>query len=330
MHSRCAHRGASLYYGRVEPRGIRCCYHGWLFDVEGHCLEQPCEPHMGRRRDNVRQPFYPLEERYGLLWAYMGPADKRPVLPRYGLLETLDDGEIVDTDDRSIGTGGPVIADFNWFQHFENVLDPLHVVILHSAFSGTQFVAEMAAMPECHYEETERGIRLTSYRDLGGGRRLRRVSEVVCPTLRVVPSPRLDPGRCAILGWVLPIDDTHFRIYSAGRVRHKGDLQKIRSRMNGKLWEELAETEHQSHPGDYEAQRSQGEITWHNHENLRTSDRGIVRLRRFMRRQVDVVAAGGDPAGVTFEPGTELIDSPAGNWITGTSSAAAGRERADR
>ena len=131
-----------------------------------------------------------------------------------------------------------------------------------------------------------------------------------------VPSPRLDPGRCTILGWVLPMDDTHFRVYSAGRVKHKGDLQKIRSRMNDKLWEEMEAHEHQIYPGDYEAQKSQGDITWHNHEHLRTTDLGIAKLRKFMRAQVQIVADGGDPAGVVFEPGQEWVDSPAGNWIS--------------
>ena len=323
LHPRCAHRGASLYYGRVEAEGVRCCYHGWLFDVEGHCLEQPCEPDLGRHRDKSRQPWYPVEERYGLIWVYMGPADRKPLLPRYPLLEELDPGEILDTDDRSIGSGGPVICDFNWFQHYENVLDPFHVVILHGTFSGDQFVPQMAEMPDCRYAFEERGVRMTSFRDLGDGKRLRRVSECVIPTLRIVPSPRLDPGRCTILGWVLPIDDTHFRIYSAGRVKQKGDLQKIRSRMNGKLWEDLTEAEHQRFPGDYEAQRSQGDITWHNHENLRTTDRAIVMLRRFMREQVERVQAGQDPAGVAFTPGEEVIDSPAGNWIEAAEEAPA-------
>lgn len=315
VHPRCAHRGASLYYGKVEARGIRCCYHGWLFDTQGRCLEQPCEPNLGERRENVIQPWYPVQERYGLVWAYMGPADKQPLLPRYSLLEELDEGEVLDTDDRSIGGGGPVILDFNWFQHYENVLDPFHVVILHASFSGTQFVPAMAEMPDAHYEEVACGIRLTSFRDLGDGKRLRRVSETVSPTLRIVPSPRLDPGRCTILGWVLPIDDTHFRIYSAGRVKQKGDLQKIRSRMNGKLWEDMEQAEHQIYPGDYESQKSQGDITWHNHEHLRTTDLGIAKLRHFMRAQVQLVADGGDPAGVVFEPGLELVESPAGNWI---------------
>ena len=73
MVARCCHRGTTLYYGRVEERGIRCCYHGWLFDVEGHCLEQPCEPGGGRIRERIRQPWYPVQERYGLIFAYMGP-----------------------------------------------------------------------------------------------------------------------------------------------------------------------------------------------------------------------------------------------------------------
>ncbi|MGH8702175.1 MAG: Rieske 2Fe-2S domain-containing protein, partial [Burkholderiales bacterium] len=61
VYPHCAHRGASLYYGRVEARGIRCCYHGWLYDVQGRCLEQPCEPDAGARsRDLVRQPWYPV------------------------------------------------------------------------------------------------------------------------------------------------------------------------------------------------------------------------------------------------------------------------------
>jgi phenylpropionate dioxygenase-like ring-hydroxylating dioxygenase large terminal subunit len=56
LHSRCAHRGTTLHYGKVEERGIRCCYHGWLFDAQGRCLEQPCEPEGGLFRDKVRQP----------------------------------------------------------------------------------------------------------------------------------------------------------------------------------------------------------------------------------------------------------------------------------
>ena len=132
LYPHCCHRGTSLYYGRVEAEGIRCCYHGWLFDVEGHCLDQPCEPDGGARaRGRRRQPWYALEERYGLVWAYLGPPDRKPELPRYDALERLDAGEMLETNDASIGGGGPRIIPCNWFQHYENLVDPYHVVILH-------------------------------------------------------------------------------------------------------------------------------------------------------------------------------------------------------
>jgi len=79
LYPRCMHRGTSLYYGRVEAEGIRCCYHGWLFDTQGRCLDQPCEPDGGRHRENARQPWYPVEERYGLVFAYLGPRERQPV-----------------------------------------------------------------------------------------------------------------------------------------------------------------------------------------------------------------------------------------------------------
>ena len=135
LHARCCHRGTTLYYGKVEEDGIRCCYHGWKFDTEGHCLEQPCEPEGGLFKDKVRQPWYPLQERYGLIFAYLGPAEKKPVLPRYECLEKMDDGEFVEADDSSIGGGGPAVIPCNWLQHFENVVDPYHVPVLHGSFS---------------------------------------------------------------------------------------------------------------------------------------------------------------------------------------------------
>ena len=91
---RCAHRGTSLFYGKVDEHGIRCCYHGWQFDVEGRCIDQPCEPGGGLHKERVFQPWYPVEERYGLIFAYLGPPDKRPALPRWDVLETLDPGEV--------------------------------------------------------------------------------------------------------------------------------------------------------------------------------------------------------------------------------------------
>jgi len=316
VHPNCAHRGASLYYGKVEERGIRCCYHGWLFDVQGHCVEQPCEPDGGRARDKVRQPWYPVQELYGLVWAYMGPPDKKPVLPRYECLDVLDEGEFLETNDNSIGGGGPKIIDCNWLQHYENLVDPFHVVILHSSFSGTQFVEQMAVMPQVTWDTTAHSVRTLSIRKTADGKTLRRISEAGLPTLRVIPSPRIGRyGRVESLGWILPIDDHSFRIYVVGRVHEAGELARMRSRLNGKLWEELTEEEHRQFPGDYEAMTSQGKVARHSEEHLATTDRGIVMLRRFLHKQLEAVAQGSDPAGVSFDPDTPPVFFSAGNFL---------------
>ena len=316
VYEHCAHRGTSLYYGKVEERGIRCCYHGWLFDVQGHCVEQPCEPEGGRARGKIRQPWYPVQEQYGLIWAYMGPPEKKPVLPRYECLETLDEGEFLEVNANSIGGGGPQIIPCNWMQHYENLVDPFHVVILHSSFSGTQFVEQMAVTPAVTWELAEQSVRTLSIRKLDDGKTLRRVSEAGLPTLRVIPSPRIGRyGRVESLGWILPIDDHSFRIYVVGRVQKEGELTAMRSRLGGKLWEELTEEEHRQFPGDYEAMVSQGPIALHSEEHLATTDRGIVMLRRFMQKQVDAVRAGEDPAGVSFDPEAAPVFFTAGNFL---------------
>ena len=312
LYPRCAHRGTSLYYGKIEPRGIRCCYHGWLYDVEGHCLEQPCEEGGGPRRDRIRQPWYPVQERYGIAFAYMGPPQKKPPLPRYDCLEELAPGELIEPDDSSIGSGGPQIVPCNWFQHWENVVDPFHVPVLHGSFSGTQFTELMGIMPKVAFSSTSRGVKVESWRELGDGKVHHRITEAVCPTLRVVPNPRVERyQKVESLGWVLPIDDTHYRIYTAGRVTERGALQKIRSRQGGKRWEELSAPEHREFPGDYEAQTGQGAITLHSEEHLATSDKGIALLRRFMEAQLRAVAEGGDPAGVN----DEYVRFDAGNYL---------------
>jgi nitrite reductase/ring-hydroxylating ferredoxin subunit len=320
--ARCCHRGSTLYYGKIEERGIRCCYHGWLFDAEGRCLEQPCEPQGGVHRDKVRQPWYPVQQRYGLIFAYMGPSEKKPVLPRYECLETLDEGEFIAADDRSIGSGGPQIVPCNWLQHFENVVDPLHVVVLHGTHSGPQFSEMMARPPdELRFERTSLGVKASSMRRLPDGHVVRGSAEVALPTLRVVPNPRAGAtgadrfGRVESIGWTLPIDGGHFRIYVAGRVREKGELRRMRSRQGGKLWEQLTPAEHQRFPGDFEAQTGQGTITAHSEEHLATSDRGVVMLRRLLRQQVELVGKGEDPVGVNFVADAPPVPFAAGRAL---------------
>jgi phenylpropionate dioxygenase-like ring-hydroxylating dioxygenase large terminal subunit len=317
LRSRCVHRGASLYYGRVEERGIRCCYHGWLFDVAGQCLEQPCEP-QGKQpgQDRFRQPGYPLAERYGLIFAFLGPPDRQPVLPRYSILEELGPGEFIEADDSSIGSGGPVIVPCNWLQHFENVMDPFHAPILHGAFSGDQFTRDISVMPTVEFVQTPRGVMSVQTRLLSDGRVHRRTTEAVLPTVRAVPDPRsVGNSSCSLLGWVLPLDDTSFRVYSAGRVTEAGTLSRIRSRFQNRLWHELSEAEHRDYPGDYEAQVGQGPITLHSEERLVTSDRGVGLLRTSLQRQLAALAAGENPIGVTFDAAASRIALEAGTMI---------------
>jgi nitrite reductase/ring-hydroxylating ferredoxin subunit len=319
LYPRCMHRGTTLYYGKVEDEGIRCCYHGWLFGVDGTCLDQPCEPDHGLHRDVARQPWYPVEERYGLVFAYMGPPDKKPVLPRYDILENVGPGQELKSFDNGLGTGGngPGLAPpCNWLQHWENIMDPFHVVILHGTFSGTQFVDAMAVMPEVTFEPVPTGMRSTQLRKLDGGKVLRRVTEVMVPSLRLVPSPVLEPGPSSGIGWTVPVDDTHYKILNVAKMRTDAPPPRG-SLYNGKRWSELSPEEHQDLPGDYEAQVGQGAVALHSEEHLATTDRGLVMLRRFLHGEIERVARGEDPAGPIFDPARELVRIETGNFFSG-------------
>lgn len=315
LHPRCIHRGASLFYGGVEDEGIRCCYHGWVFTPDGQCIEQPCEPGLGVHRDRVRQPWYPVEELYGMVWAYLGPSDKKPVLPRYDVFENLTEDEIIITNDAGVGGGGPTELDFNWLQHWENVMDPFHVPILHARFSGEQFTPEMALIPEVEFSYTPTGVRSVQMRDLGERGRLRRVTEVMFPNVRVVASPKLSGGKTNMIGWVVPADDTSFRILTLARDTDPDFLRKLRATHDGKPWADLTADEHQSMPGDYEAQKSQGDISLHSEDHMTTTDQGIAMLRRMMAKQVRAVAAGSDPAGVIRDEQLAVVEIEGGNFF---------------
>jgi nitrite reductase/ring-hydroxylating ferredoxin subunit len=316
LYPRCMHRGTTLFYGRVEDEGIRCCYHGWLFAVDGTCLDQPCEPEHGLHRDIARQPWYPVQEHYGLVWAYMGPPEKRPLLPLYDVFEDLNSGEKIWADDSSLGGGGDQtesIIPCNWLQDWENVMDPFHVPILHTTFSGTQFVPEFGIMPSVEWEYQTSGMQYTAYRRLDDGRQIDRVTYVLFPHVRIVPSVEMKSGPPTRIGWVVPVDDTHYRLFHAFRATEDYVPEEIRP-FNGKAWSELSEEEHQRIPGDWEAQVGQGPVSLHSEENLATSDRGIVMLRRLLRKQIRTVADGGDPLGVNFETERRLIKVAAGNF----------------
>ena len=121
----CPHRGASLEYGDIECGGIRCPYHGWLFDVRGQCLEMPAEPQGSKFAQKVKHLSYPVREQGGLLFAYLGPnRDDPPPLPKYAALADC-------AGQRSLEATR--VYDYNWFNFIENGADPAHFSILHRA-----------------------------------------------------------------------------------------------------------------------------------------------------------------------------------------------------
>ena len=83
VERQCPHRRADLAYGFVEECGLRCHYHGWLYDETGRCTAQPYEDIAhpeARLKDKVRLKAYPVQALGGLLWAYLGP-QPAPLVP---------------------------------------------------------------------------------------------------------------------------------------------------------------------------------------------------------------------------------------------------------
>lgn len=325
MEPRCCHRGTTLYYGKVEDDGIRCCYHGWLFDVEGRCLDQPCEPVGSRFKDKVRQPWYPVQEYHDLVFAYMGPPDLKPAFPQFDVIESVaeEEGEAIIADGSGYGLGGGAVLDCNWLQVFENVMDPFHVFVLHSNLTGLQFTEAMAKLPSVDWEQTERGVMTTQDRMLDDGDIYRRITECYLPNIRLVPhigagSPEEGYRPGGHLGWVMPIDDTHTTMFSLLPTRRDAEGVPVfppRAKHGGKLWKELTDEEHQRMPGDLEAQVGQGPITIHEDEHLGYTDKGIIMLRRFLKQQIEQVSQGQDPAGVFRDTSTIKIETRAGNYL---------------
>jgi phenylpropionate dioxygenase-like ring-hydroxylating dioxygenase large terminal subunit len=316
------HRGTSLYYGRIEDHGIRCCYHGWLFDVQGRCLEQPCEPDGGRHRDAARQPWYPVEERYGLVFAYLGPLEKKPVLPHYDNLESLGPEEEVRAvvgGFGSTGDGSLDVVPYSWLHMNDNIMDPFHVLVLHTTFSGIQFHQQFAVMPKVDFFYADHGVCYSAVRELEGGQEVDRISSWLMPNIMSVPDIRFKAGQSSGVSWVVPVDDTHY--VQAFVMKVPQGAPDFAMLINGKTWGEMSQEEHQRFPGDFEAQAGQGPISLHSEEHLVTSDRGIMMQRRLLEKQMEVVAQGGDPVGVSFDPAKALVKVRSGNFYRAARAA---------
>ena len=326
LYPRCAHRGTSLVYGRVEEDGIRCCYHGWKFSNQGVCLDQPCEPGGGKNRHRIRQPWYPVVEEFGAIWAYMGPPEKQPLFPVFSCFAGLGpDEEIKAVYFSAAGEIQPFPVDHNWFQTFDNATDHYHVAILHARNSGRQFpdprISEKT--PEeikWHYTQDGRSILTTSKRVIeGNGEVWMRVEQGIIPNMLALP-PFFGDGACPTVTAFMPIDDTHFVTIDINRQKIVGPTVYPHEEQGWgfgperKMWGEMDFEYHQRNPLDYEAQSGQGKITCHSQEHLAFSDGGLGMQRRLFKQQCEIVAQGGDPVGVAFKEEDRVVRIEARSW----------------
>ena len=150
----CPHRKANLSYGIPEPEGIRCAYHGWLFDPAGNCVDQPSEPAGSRFKDKVKIKAYPVEELGGLVFAYLGPSPA-PLLPRYEILVRP-----------GIRSAWSVALPCNWLQCHENSMDPLHFQWLHRYWGGWKLNRLFSPEERAYWDERV-GSRGADHRKLG-------------------------------------------------------------------------------------------------------------------------------------------------------------------
>jgi nitrite reductase/ring-hydroxylating ferredoxin subunit len=296
LGNHCAHRGTSLVYGQIEEAGIRCCYHGWLYDTEGQVLDTPCEPADSTFKNGVRQLAYPCRELGGLIFAYMGPRDKMPELPRYDFLVREDGTRRVFSRTR----------DCNWLQGTETVGDPTHTAILH----GRQFPARYSRIPTFETQPTELGMLITTRRpDDKPNWVWQRVEELLLPSLQMIAETSDDSeGEPAYYGaWRVPIDDTHniawqvnfLPLDPSGQPRRASGHDRGGPGRNpgGRTFEEI-----QRDPGDPEAQMSAGLIAQRQDWHLATSDKGVIMWEQTMLEAIDAVERGDDPKGIIRDP----------------------------
>ncbi len=320
LYPRCAHRGTSLLYGKVEEHGLRCCYHGMLFGVQGQCLDTPCE--RGSNAINtIVQPWYPVTEQFGLVFTYMGPPDRQPAFPRLSIAETLRNGEKLVPRMQTTGPNGPhpkigAKTDYNWWQVFDNFMDPFHVYVIHHLINGDQFVPSLGILPEVRFEYLPDGVKSTQIRRLPDGRVHQRVSQVILPNMHCTPGITDDDLGPSGIGWVVPADDTsynHFTLYrsEAGQSTlsnfdNIGMLKDDWGPTHGRPFLQWSLEDHQRWQTDYIAQKGQGDISLHSEEHLTGVDAGIAMMRRLFKNQAKAVAKGGSPIGADVDKPYEI------------------------
>lgn len=336
----CPHRGADLAYGRLEHGGLRCAFHGWLFDVEGKCLETPAEPVGSRLCQGIRQRSYPVVEKSGILFAYLGEGEP-PAFPELDCF----------TAPGAYTFAFKGLMECNWLQALEVGIDPAHASFLHrffededvSASYGKQFRGASADSdlpmtkilreydrPIINVERTEYGMRLIALREIDEERTHVRVTNQVFPHAFVIPMST----EMTITQWHVPVDDGNcywyavFTSYSTPVDKAKMRAQRLelfelpdyKSRRNktNEYGFDPHEQATETYTGmgldinvhDQWAVESMGAIQDRTREHLGQSDKAIVLYRRILREQIDKVASGAVPMMVLDERTARTVQGP--------------------
>jgi phenylpropionate dioxygenase-like ring-hydroxylating dioxygenase large terminal subunit len=336
----CPHRRADLAYGRCEDGGLRCTFHGWLFDVTGQCLETPAEPEDSTLHTRVRVKSYPVVERSGVLWAFLGEGEP-PALPAFDCFQA--------PATHTFAFKG--LWECNWLQALEVGIDPAHASFLHRFFEeedraaayGKQFrdasldsdipmtrLLREKARPQIGVEPTDYGMRILSTRKLDDVRTHVRVTNQVFPHAITIPLSQ----DMTITQWHVPVDDencywyTIFTSFTApvDKERMRADRLKIyelpeyRSRKNrtNDYGFDPHDQATRTYTGmgedinvhDQWAVESQGRIHDRSRETLGTTDRAIGAYRRLLFRAIEQVEKGEAPLMCGSKSDVERITGP--------------------
>ncbi len=302
LHRHCSHRGASLEFGIVSERGIRCCYHGWLYDVDGRLLETPAEPPESRLREMICHGAYRAFERDGLVFAYLGPPDRVPKFAVYDSYLTPSGTKLVPFSN---------VYPCNWLQVYDNIMDHMHTAILHNNMTVEGVDAAIAAgatlsgfgdMPVMQWEPTRggNGMVFIAGRRLGDDKIWVRITEMAFPNYLEIGSLAPSAARerhstTALTRWHVPVDDTHMIIFGWRHFNGEVDPDRVgRADACGidKIDFLEGQTGHRSYevaqraPGDWETLISQRPIAIHTLEHPAKSDVGVYLCRKLLRQVV--------------------------------------------
>jgi 5,5'-dehydrodivanillate O-demethylase len=300
LEAQCAHRRAPMQYGRVEQGGVRCCYHGWLWDAHGRCLETPCEDPDSTLKDRVKMAAYPVRAAAGLVFAYIGP-QPAPLLPNYDMLVHSAGTRYVYGKDNHC----------NWLQAAENASDLTHLNWLHAG----PYPMYAGKPSRLEYRERDYGFDYTSSVE---GLPEENFGSVIFPCHNRFASARTEQGgsRQNMLFRVPQDDVTTVNYFISitpredGKLEHHTEMPPERPQRGpfvssqrgvyGRVedgWWGIS-----SFDQDRMVVEGQGQIYDRSTENLATSDRGIVIFRRMLKESLEAVARGGDPVGVLRDP----------------------------